>query len=102
MNETVGGYIHKKDGTALCVHCKTDHVRSYIPVHPESLNDGLVCSECERKLITAYYSAPPPEPEPEDDQDELELDMPEPDVFGAEEAKPKRGLFRRGHRDGST
>lgn len=80
MNETVGGYIHKKYGTALCVHCITDHVRSrYIELSPSSLNDDLICTDCERTLMMALHSAPPSKPIVEDDQDELDLDM--PDIF---------------------
>lgn len=102
MNEAVGGYIRKKDGAPLCVHCADDHVRGCITLSLASLNPKLSCVKCERTLIDARNEPPPSRP-PEDkaqleleEDEEFKVDM--PDVFGAdvEEApKKKRRQSRR-------
>lgn len=105
MNEAVGGYIHKKYGTALCVHCVNDHVQSrYISLSESSLNDGLICTDCERTLSSALREGPPVKPVvEEEDQEELDLEMGGPDVFGAEEApKRKRRRKKKEKSDGNS
>lgn len=73
MNQAVGGYISKKDGTALCVHCINDQVQKhYLAIGESSLSDSLKCSKCERKLIDALHADPPPLP-PKEPEKQLPL-----------------------------
>lgn len=64
MSETesspIGGYIHRRKGDLLCVHC-IDHTRKdtlYFPIGKHEVKPTMRCVKCKRTLNMAMKKGP--------------------------------------------